>query len=453
MRHVCGERWMDRSKKIFLYINGVLCRSALFCGGFALSSLVACSTGNAPDTNASKLCGGEPAEVSAQRQDNFGSTLHRLLLQQSCTDCHNGKSGKAPYAHSSSDLNEAYSSAVQLVDLLNPQNSRIVVKTLTNHNCGNAGQCRTLADAEIKAISDWETGEHALPPPPDCNVDLKTGLSLALVGKSIKYSDLSKTVPTVLRWNLADIKPELGQMWLSVNIKAFTAPSGSGPGSYTVDNVVFATAQQRVEVVGIVPVINGVLAPKYADLAGLNFVVGQRSFDPTASILGFAPISDNPMQIAFVNATAGDTLGWSILIRSSDATPSTSTKVPACRATAEFKLVYDNVFDLKVLTGGVYKGQCTQCHGDKTQAANAVMDFAGDACREALARVNLTLPYKSLLLEKPSHADTTGCQLAGQEHPVTFRFVATCQGVAADAALNAQRSLLLNWITKEAQLQ
>src|SRR5437588_4844784 len=75
--------------------------------------LAGCSVSQ-DDTNAS--CGKEPADVTEKRLAAFSDTLHALLVQQTCTQCHTKSAGKAPYVHSDSDVPTAYTDARELSD-------------------------------------------------------------------------------------------------------------------------------------------------------------------------------------------------------------------------------------------------------------------------------------------------------------------------------------------------
>lgn len=391
-------------------------------------------------------CGAESPDVTQKRQQNFDTTLHALLLQQTCVSCHDGKSGRAPYPHSATDVGIAYSAAVSLVDLTNPAVSTIVKKVQSDHNCGSDAQCQALANQMIAAIQTWSTKEAALPPPPQCVGDLTTGLNITLPGKLISPTMLSSTTATTLRWDMGAINPTVGKMLFSIDVLNATAPSLNNNGNYKIQNAIVASQDLRVKVMSVVPVINGKLSPDYANYSGINFIVDHQPFDPTASILGQAPISDYPQQINWVNPATGDTLGFVITIQQTTDNPSNTTKAPGCKAYDKFQLVYNNVFDLKIPMNGSYVGQCTRCHGDPKNAANAVMNLSGngvDPCLQVLTRVNLTNPLQSLLLLKPSQADATAAQNTGDMHPVKIDLL-------NDPTLNSEKALILQWIQAEA---
>ncbi len=401
-------------------------------------------------------CNSEPPEINAKRQANFDSSLRRVILTPGyrCIECHDGKSKRGPFAHSSSDLSQAYNAVLGLVELNDPAGSPIVAKIEKSHNCGSAAECQVMATSMISAIQAWAEAETSLPPAPQCNKSLKSGLTLTLEGKPAKPGVLTST-PTSFRWDLTELSSELqGKVNFSVDVTHFVDPSPGSLGTYKISNPVLATDTQRLEVLSVIPTVGGKVT-KYANYAGLNFVVGQMAFDVSASIWGFRPLSGSQTVLDYVDPIGGDSLGFQLLVRdATDELPSLTTTQPGCKSTAKFQQVYDNVLNLKVLIDGQYVGQCTRCHGDPTQAANAVMDLSyngSDACLQVLTRVNLATPYSSLLLTKPSRADSTGCQ--GTGHPVEFRFLSNCGGTAADPNHSAGLSAIVNWINDEASQQ
>lgn len=421
-----------------------------------LLTLARCSAGQSQSAGAQgkAACGAEPAAITAQREQDYATTVYPLLLQSHCNNCHDGQSGLAPYPHSSASLDQAYGAAIQLVNLSNPSASTFVSQINSNHNCGSAAECQTLSQELVTEIGAWAAAESTLPPPPTCAGNLTTGLTVALPGQAIAAQSLSPTSPMTLRWDMSAINSTLGQMTFSVDLVSFTAPSTNGNGSYLIQNPILATADLRVKVVGLLPVINGTVSTQYADFSGLDFVVAQQSYDPTATILGFAPISNDAQQVDWLNPTSGDSLGFSIIVQQTSDDPSTTTLAPGCKdnpPNGDFQKVYDNVFNLQIPNGsGGYIGQCTQCHGSSTAAAEAVMNLSGngaDPCLQVLMRVNLKDAMSSLLLQKPSHLDASASQNAGSAHPVLIPLLSNLTTV--NPAYLQQVQLILTWIKGE----
>lgn len=414
-----------------------------------LALVTACSVGKSSDN---ATCGAESPDVTAKRRDIFDRTLHQYLLQQTCVQCHTKAAGKAPYFHSDANLVLAYDDARELSDFGNPAGSRIVKKLLTDHNCGSDSQCRAMAAKVQDLIAEWAKDEAELPAPPTCQGDLETGLDIVLPGVSVAPTDLSKTTDKELRWDVGAINSVVGKVTFSVKIRLFTDPSASSAGAYKLSYPTLATQDKRLEVLSVVPILNNSPAPSYSNWAGANFVVGALIFDATATVLGFPPISDFKMIVDWINTKdgtttpTGDTIGFTLRVKETTDAVSATTKAPGCKSPTYWKIVYNNVFDEKILSGGVYVGRCTVCHGDTTQPANIAMNLSAvsnDACLQALMRTNFDTPSQSLVLTKPSWADATAAQNAGERHPVKIDLL-------NDPTLAKQKSYLLQWINDEA---
>ncbi len=360
-----------------------------------------------------------------------------------------------PFPHSSTDLPTAYQAAIQLVDLANPQDSTIVTKVQSDHNCGSDAQCQAMATQMVTQIAAWSALEAKLPAPPSCPGDLSTGLKVTLPGNAITPASLAATSTTTLRWTLTSPIATLGKILFSVDVINGTPPSTNGNGNYLIQNLIVASQDIQVKVLSIVPTINGQQSALYNNYANLNFVVPAVEFDATASILSQGALSNVPQQLNWVNVPAGDSLGFVVTLQQTTDAPSQAAIVPGCKRSDLFQLVYSNVLALQIPAGpnGTYVGQCTRCHGDPTNAANAVMNLSGngvDPCLQALTRTNLANPLQSLFILKPSQADTTAAQNSGNEHPVKIDLLNGTGDPNGPAALLSEKSLILNWINGEA---
>lgn len=421
-------------------------RTVSFAYVFLLFALCGCYVKKQVAGTGSEICGTEPLEITLKRSSAFLSTVSPLLRGAQCVNCHDGNSGKAPYPHSSSNPLIAYRAASQLVDFTSNNQSRLVKKILSNHNCGDRSQCNDLADEVLEKLFIWADEESKLPPMPTCPGSLETGLTLTLPAQEVKSTDLSKTTDKVLRWDMRELNASLGKMVFSINLRSFTDRTTNGSGSYQMSSPILATETEKVKVVSVTPLVNGKKASSYANYSSVNFVVEPQPFDPKASVLGFPPISDFPQQIVYETPTLVERLGFVVVLQSTSEPASHTTRAPGCKAPQQFKRVYDYVFDVKVNVGGEFVGQCTRCHGDPNAAANAVMNLSGngvDPCLQALMRTNLENPIQSLILTKPSRQDETAKQNAGSVHPAFINLL-------DDPTLNAQKSYLLDWIRAEA---
>ena len=75
----------------------------------------------------------------------------------SCGDCHSQSGGQAPPFARDDDVNLAYAEANQLVDLVAPDQSRLVSKVAGNHNCW-LGSAQACADIMTTWIENWAGG-------------------------------------------------------------------------------------------------------------------------------------------------------------------------------------------------------------------------------------------------------------------------------------------------------
>jgi hypothetical protein len=71
-----------------------------------------------------------------------------------CGNCHSQTGGQSPMFARTDDVNAAYQAANPLVNFSMPDQSTIVLKAATGHNCwlGDAGACR---DTMLKWVTDW----------------------------------------------------------------------------------------------------------------------------------------------------------------------------------------------------------------------------------------------------------------------------------------------------------
>jgi hypothetical protein len=75
----------------------------------------------------------------------------------SCVNCHDG-SNQSPHFVHQGDVNTAYSQALTVVNLTDPESSKIVSKIAGGHNCGDATACAALATIVEGYISNWAAG-------------------------------------------------------------------------------------------------------------------------------------------------------------------------------------------------------------------------------------------------------------------------------------------------------
>tara|TARA_R110002049_G_scaffold2743_3_gene21005 strand:- start:54611 stop:56794 length:2184 start_codon:yes stop_codon:yes gene_type:complete len=114
-----------------------------------------------------------PTMPPANDQQLFAQTVHPIMLSNNCVQCHSDPTplGLTPILPLMADesVETAYNQTVnnQKVNLSNPANSRLVVRTrVDNHNCGGPAACEQFATEMEAAIRSWADSVSASNPPP-----------------------------------------------------------------------------------------------------------------------------------------------------------------------------------------------------------------------------------------------------------------------------------------------
>lgn len=136
-------------------------RARPFVGVFAAFALAACGAGGVdPQVN-------PPAPGSQQQTSNYNGVApasadvqafkvnlwDNVSSQSRCGACH-VQSNQSPTFARNDDINQAYSAAQTIVDLAQPQNSRLVTKVGSGHHCWLASNS-ACADAMTAWIRNW----------------------------------------------------------------------------------------------------------------------------------------------------------------------------------------------------------------------------------------------------------------------------------------------------------
>src|SRR5690606_29635030 len=130
---------MNREKTIMSWLNPS--RALKTSAALALASvLAACSSSGAP-TQENPITSAPPvADYTGPAAQNADVQAFRINLWQNirasnrCGGCHN-EGGQTPTFARNDDVNLAYQAANTVVDLVQPDQSRLVTKVAEGHNC------------------------------------------------------------------------------------------------------------------------------------------------------------------------------------------------------------------------------------------------------------------------------------------------------------------------------
>ena len=91
----------------------------------------------------------------------FQNAFWRPMTESySCDNCHDG-SNASPHFLDQANVNRAYSETLKIfttVDRSTPENSRLISKISTGHNCGSAGECTAMVTVVTGYLNDWING-------------------------------------------------------------------------------------------------------------------------------------------------------------------------------------------------------------------------------------------------------------------------------------------------------
>ena len=164
-------------------------RHALTLAG--LAALAACSGGGAStqsnaDTNATiqAVNYGGPAPTSADIQAFKNEFWNNVEIASRCGGCHNQTKGQAPEFARSDDVNLAYQAALQVVNLAQPDQSRVVIKVGGGHNCWTSSPS-ACSDILTTWIRNWASASG----------NTGTGTQIQLIAPTDTTVGSSKTFP------------------------------------------------------------------------------------------------------------------------------------------------------------------------------------------------------------------------------------------------------------------
>ena len=94
----------------------------------------------------------DPADACA-----YKVSFWNRMGSYSCDNCHDGNN-KSPHFLDQSNVNRAYAETLKIVDRNAPENSRLIDKIKTGHNCGSSGECTAMATVVTGYLNDWING-------------------------------------------------------------------------------------------------------------------------------------------------------------------------------------------------------------------------------------------------------------------------------------------------------
>jgi len=147
-----------RMRTAYRAVTGGLFR--LIAGGALLVVLSACSGGANTEKNvdtaaaALSLNYAGPAPGSADVQAFKNEFWVNVVSSQRCGGCHNQITGQSPAFARSDDVNLAYQAALQVVNLAQPDQSRVVAKVAGGHHCWTSSTS-VCADILTTWIRNW----------------------------------------------------------------------------------------------------------------------------------------------------------------------------------------------------------------------------------------------------------------------------------------------------------
>jgi hypothetical protein len=127
-----------------------------------LSSVAACTAGGpATTTNQAASSGGStaqdytgPAPRNADVQAFKNALWVNIHTSDKCGGCHNSTVGQAPEFARSDDVNQAYDAAVPLVNFTQPDQSTLVLRVKSGHNCWLSDP-NSCGDIMLQWINAW----------------------------------------------------------------------------------------------------------------------------------------------------------------------------------------------------------------------------------------------------------------------------------------------------------
>ncbi len=186
----------------------------------ALAGLAACSGGKSTEENANTTANASgasinyvgPAPESADVQAFKNELWVNIAVTSRCGGCHM-QNGQAPTFANRDDVNAAYQQALQVVNLAQPDQSRIVTKVAGGHNCW-ASSTTACADILTTWIRNWASASG----------NSGTGTQIQLTAPPDIVVGATKTFPTSASGFATTVYPLLTQYCAGCHTSAAATP-------------------------------------------------------------------------------------------------------------------------------------------------------------------------------------------------------------------------------------
>ena len=186
-----------------------------------LAGLAACSGGASTEKNAdttANVSGASinyvgPAADSADVQAFKNELWVNIAVSSRCGGCHNQTTGQAPEFARTDDVNAAYQAALQVVNLAQPDQSRMVAKVAGGHNCWTSSP-QACADILTTWIRNWASASG----------NAGTGTQIQLTAPVDKDVGSTKTFPTAATGFQSTVYPLLTQYCATCHTSAAATP-------------------------------------------------------------------------------------------------------------------------------------------------------------------------------------------------------------------------------------
>ncbi len=185
-----------------------------------LAGLAACSGGASTEKNADTTSTAAalsvnytgPAASSADVQAFKNELWVNIVSSSRCGGCHNAN-GQAPSFARLDDVNQAYQAALQVVNLAQPDQSRMVAKVAGGHNCWTSSPS-ACADILTTWIRNWASAAG----------NAGSGTQIQLVAPVVKDVGATKTFPTSPALFSTTVYPLLTQYCAGCHTSSATTP-------------------------------------------------------------------------------------------------------------------------------------------------------------------------------------------------------------------------------------
>lgn len=214
---------MKRASKLLIAAAGIVLTA---CSGGAPTT----ANPNSSDPTVAGYAG--PAPASADVQAFKINLWDNIKDSNRCGNCHKA-GGQAPMFARSDDVNLAYNDALQVVNLAQPDQSRMVVKVAGGHNCWLSSP-QSCADILMTWIKNWAGGSGA-----------SGGTQIQLVAPPDKDVGATKTFPSDPALFGSTVYPLLTQFCSRCHSASATTPQAPFFASSDVAEA-YAAAQAKI---------------------------------------------------------------------------------------------------------------------------------------------------------------------------------------------------------------